>query len=55
MDPAGPYFDNTNPEVRLDPTDATFVDVMHTDAENFIHLPRLGMQGRRRRSAFWPE
>ena len=42
LDPAGPYFDNTAPEVRLDPTDATFVDVMHTDAQSFIHLPRLG-------------
>ena len=32
MDPAGPYFENTDPEVRLDPTDALFVDVMHTNA-----------------------
>lgn len=31
LDPAGPYFDNTDPIVRLDQTDAQFVDVIHTD------------------------
>lgn len=43
LDPAGPYFENTDPIVRLDPTDAAFVDVMHTDAENLIHLPHFGL------------
>ncbi|KAH9489615.1 Pancreatic lipase- protein 2 [Bulinus truncatus] len=33
LDPAGPYFDYTDPVVRLDPTDAAFVDVIHTDIE----------------------
>lgn len=32
MDPAQPHFSNTDPLVRLDPTDATFVDVIHTDS-----------------------
>nr|CAH0113682.1 unnamed protein product [Daphnia galeata] len=32
MDPADPYFENTEPLIRLDPTDALFVDVIHTDA-----------------------
>ncbi|XP_014674353.1 PREDICTED: inactive pancreatic lipase-related protein 1-like [Priapulus caudatus] len=31
LDPVGPYFENTDPVVRLDPTDADFVDVIHTD------------------------
>lgn len=32
MDPAGPYFHDTPNEVRLDPSDANFVDVIHTNA-----------------------
>ncbi|PIK44729.1 putative pancreatic triacylglycerol lipase [Apostichopus japonicus] len=31
LDPSKPYFENTATQVRLDPTDATFVDVYHTD------------------------
>jgi hypothetical protein len=31
LDPAGPYFEYTAPKVRLDVTDALFVDVIHTD------------------------
>ena len=31
LDPAGPYFEWLPPFVRLDPTDAQFVDVIHTD------------------------
>lgn len=32
LDPAGSYFSYTDPVVRLDPSDARFVDVIHTDA-----------------------
>lgn len=35
-DPAGPYFENTPPIVRLDPGDATFVDILHTSAMKLL-------------------
>ncbi|XP_014274569.1 pancreatic lipase-related protein 2 [Halyomorpha halys] len=36
LDPAEPHFSQTDPVVRLDPTDALYVDVIHTDATPFI-------------------
>ncbi|XP_022198550.1 pancreatic triacylglycerol lipase-like [Nilaparvata lugens] len=41
LDPAQPGFEGTHPDVRIDPTDADFVDVIHTDARPF--LPDLGL------------
>ena len=38
LDPAGPYFENTDKVVRLDPTDAMFVDAIHTDGESILTL-----------------
>ncbi|XP_060081751.1 pancreatic triacylglycerol lipase-like [Ylistrum balloti] len=38
LDPADPYFQYTDPEVRLDHTDAMFVDVIHTDGESILKL-----------------
>lgn len=38
MDPADPYFQFTDPLVRLDPSDAQFVDVLHTDGESILKL-----------------
>ena len=32
LDPAKPYFEATHPSIRLDPLDALYVDVLHTDA-----------------------
>ncbi|XP_034023868.1 lipase member H [Thalassophryne amazonica] len=39
LDPAGPMFTSATPDERLDPTDAMFVDVLHTDMNSF------GLQG----------
>ena len=36
LDPTGPYFESTDPAVRLDPTDAQFVDSIHTDAGTLL-------------------
>ncbi|KAG8224914.1 hypothetical protein J437_LFUL006273 [Ladona fulva] len=36
LDPAGPLFENQDPAARLDSTDATFVDVVHSNGENLI-------------------
>ncbi|XP_078574623.1 pancreatic triacylglycerol lipase-like [Branchiostoma floridae x Branchiostoma japonicum] len=43
LDPADPYFQGTDPIVRLDPTDAQFVDVIHSDAGFFFTQLGLGM------------
>uniref|UniRef100_H2Z682 PLAT domain-containing protein n=1 Tax=Ciona savignyi TaxID=51511 RepID=H2Z682_CIOSA len=53
LDPAGPYFENTPPEVRLDPTDATFVDVIHTDAEKLVDFG-FGINQVSGHVDFWP-
>ncbi|KAM4670188.1 inactive pancreatic lipase-related protein 1-like [Amazona ochrocephala] len=43
LDPAQPYFQGTPIEVRLDTTDATFVDVIHTDTAPTIPYLGFGM------------
>ncbi|XP_048194133.1 pancreatic triacylglycerol lipase [Perognathus longimembris pacificus] len=40
LDPAEPCFEGTPELIRLDPSDAQFVDVIHTDAAPFV--PNLG-------------
>jgi len=37
LDPAGLYFTNTEPTVRLDQSDAVFVDIVHTDGKSFLY------------------
>ncbi|CAF3144763.1 unnamed protein product [Rotaria sp. Silwood2] len=53
LDPAGPYFENTDPVVRLDPTDALFVDVIHTDGAHNLLLG-LGTLQRMGHADFYP-
>jgi hypothetical protein len=36
LDPADPLFSGKPLDRRLDPSDATFIDVIHTDASPFI-------------------
>ena len=43
LDPAKPGFQGKNASVRLDNSDAKFVDVIHTDGRNFIPFFGLGM------------
>ncbi|KFQ51535.1 Inactive pancreatic lipase-related protein 1, partial [Nestor notabilis] len=43
LDPAQPYFQGTPIEVRLDKTDAEFVDVIHTDTAPTIPYLGFGM------------
>ncbi|KAM6916563.1 inactive pancreatic lipase-related protein 1-like [Xenentodon cancila] len=43
LDPTEPYFQGTNASVRLDTSDATFVDVIHTDGLPFSSKLGLGM------------
>ena len=40
LDPAGPAFERYSANVRLDKSDATFVDVIHTDAEPLMETGR---------------
>ncbi|RWS05831.1 Pancreatic lipase-related protein 1-like protein, partial [Leptotrombidium deliense] len=36
LDPASPLFEGYSEKVRLDPSDAEFVDVIHTNGDSFI-------------------
>lgn len=43
LDPAEPNFKNADTKVRLDPDDAIFVDVIHTDGSPFNELSGYGL------------
>jgi len=42
LDPAEPHFSQTDPMVRLDPSDAIYVDIIHTDSRPFVKGGELG-------------
>lgn len=42
LSPAGPCFRNLGPEHRLSPTDADFVEVIHTNIDGFGMATRMG-------------
>ena len=53
LDPAEPHFEYTHPRVRLDETDAYYVDVIHTDARPLMSFG-LGMWQKCGHSDFYP-
>jgi len=53
LDPAGPAFESYDMYVRVDKTDAEFVDVMHTDAEPLLDAG-FGMQYSVGHADFYP-
>jgi hypothetical protein len=38
LDPAGLHFERYDNKVKLDPSDASFVDVIHTDAASLVYF-----------------
>ncbi len=53
IQPAGPYFEMTEPVVRLDPTDARYVDAIHTDGTANLQLG-LGLYQTVAHADFYP-
>ncbi|CAF1000935.1 unnamed protein product [Brachionus calyciflorus] len=53
LDPAGPLFENTDPIVRLDPSDAVYVDIIHSDGTANLLLG-LGLSQPIGHSDFYP-
>ncbi|XP_030895753.1 pancreatic lipase-related protein 2, partial [Leptonychotes weddellii] len=54
LDPAQPCFQGTSEEVRLDPSDAMFVDVIHTDSAPIIPFLGFGMSQKVGHLDFYP-
>ncbi|KAL3869914.1 hypothetical protein ACJMK2_042536 [Sinanodonta woodiana] len=53
LDPAGPLFEHKDPKVRLDPSDALFVDAIHTDGDN-LHELGFGLERPIGHADFYP-
>ncbi|KAM8780648.1 pancreatic lipase-related protein 2-like [Rhynchonycteris naso] len=54
LDPAEPCFQGTPEEIRLDPSDAMFVDVIHTDAAPIVPSLGFGMSQKVGHLDFYP-
>ncbi|RUS85410.1 hypothetical protein EGW08_006801 [Elysia chlorotica] len=54
LDPAEPYFDSFNDTLRLDQSDAIFVDVIHTDGERFTGYKGYGSLRQQGHVDFYP-
>ncbi|XP_075968622.1 pancreatic triacylglycerol lipase-like [Anarhichas minor] len=54
LDPAEPYFQDTNDSLHLDTSDAAFVDVIHTDGLPFNSKLGLGMSQSMGHIDFYP-
>ncbi|XP_060624480.2 inactive pancreatic lipase-related protein 1-like isoform X1 [Anolis sagrei] len=54
IDPAQPYFEGTPVEIRLDKSDAEFVDVIHTDSAPTIPYLGFGMRAAVGHLDFYP-
>ncbi|KAL5017112.1 hypothetical protein ScPMuIL_006701 [Solemya velum] len=54
LDPAEPNFKGASIEARLDPTDAVFVDVIHTDGTEFNEISGYGMLDPLGHADFYP-
>nr|XP_021532623.1 pancreatic lipase-related protein 2 [Aotus nancymaae] len=54
LDPAEPCFQDTPEEVRLDPSDAMFVDVIHTDSAPIVPSLGFGMSQKVGHLDFFP-
>jgi pancreatic triacylglycerol lipase len=54
LDPAEPFFSDVGPLVRLDRTDAHYVDIIHTDAAPFVAAAGLGLYDATAHVDFYP-
>lgn len=53
LDPAGPLFSVRNPEGRLDASDATYVEVIHTNGPTLL-IAGAGIGAPIGDADFWP-
>lgn len=54
MDPAEPFFQQLPKSVRLDASDAKFVEAIHTDAKKYVPYGGLGFSENVGHLNFWP-